>query len=100
MFLWINKSLNSTLDFFWVNSSLFNYGKDFVYLDFSKKNDLVGNFTISLEADDYADFYVDETLILQTFDSKQSYVIENYTLYGNRLFSSIMEKTREVYFLI
>lgn len=42
MFLWINKSLNSTLDFFWDNSSLFNYGEDegsvFLNLSFSKSN--------------------------------------------------------------
>lgn len=84
--LWINKSLNSTLDFFWGNDSLFTYGEDFVYLDFSKKNDLVGNYTISLKADDYADFYIDDILVLQTFDREKSYIIENYELYGNETF--------------
>lgn len=82
----IGEPLNESLVYYWNDSKIFNFQKDFVYLDFSKKNNLFGRYKIVLKADDFADFYINDELILQTFDSQKEYSVDEIFLYGNETF--------------
>ena len=65
----VTYNLSSMLDLNWEKNIIFNISKDNVKINFTKQNTLVGEYIFFLQADDSAEFFIDNICLLYTSPS-------------------------------
>jgi hypothetical protein len=75
-----------TLNFDWKTGSVFNISENFLDLNFTNSNNLMGEYIFMLRADDFAEFFINNVSYLKTDRKNKLFFTDPIDLNGGQIF--------------